>query len=157
MLLRAGRAGETTPVRRVKIATNEKATRGERGGREFIFFPWVPPCLTSSRAWWFSRTHARVFCVFNYPRVKWLIYSLNSLCSDININCIRQEIMVKMWRNAITILIPLQHILTWRPCTSTLRMNILIIDWWMKITTEPYRTESSSWPTLVSNGIFPLS
>ena len=64
--------------------------------------------------------------------------------------------MVKMWRNAIIILIPLQHILTWRLCTSTLRMNILIIDWWMKIKTEPYRTESLSWPTLVSNSIFCL-
>ena len=139
-------------------ALKSQPTRGNKrkraggGGGTFLFFPWVPPRLTSSRAWWFSRTQACSTILGQNERL--LICSLNSLSGDININFIRQEIMVKMWRNAITILIPLQHILTWRPCTSTLRMNILIIDWWMKIKTEPYRTENLSWPTLVSNGIF---
>ena len=63
MLLRAGRAGETTPVRRVKIATNEKATRGERGGESLFFsLEFLRVSLLLARDDFHARTLAYFAC-----------------------------------------------------------------------------------------------
>ena len=91
---------------------------------------------------------ARSKCNYNISfRVSSL--SLISSLKFINKLLFLKEIMVKMWRNATSILIQLQLILTWRPCTSTHRMNILIAGLLMKIEEDHVKSLNLSCVILV--------